>query len=48
MNTLFKCSNCGSFDIVLDSLREKNKLIIPINLVCRSCLHYETLEELEE
>ena len=45
MNTLFKCSNCGSFDICLDAIEENNALLKPINLGCRDCLHYEVIEE---
>ena len=45
MNTLFKCSNCGSFDICLDAIIENKALLKPISLVCRECLYYEVIEE---
>lgn len=46
---LFKCQVCQSTELVLDAVPGKDSsgsesgLKYPINVVCRSCLHYERL-----
>ena len=40
---LFKCQVCQSNELILDAVPGKDGLEYPINVVCRSCLHYERL-----
>jgi hypothetical protein len=40
---LFKCQVCQSNELILDAVPGKDGLEYPINVVCRSCLHYEQL-----